>query len=192
MQAVAEGIFWWQAPHPDWTPDDDWPQLVSAYAIDTGERMLLIDPIAVPAGLAREAAGKTTEIVLTCPWHRRDALRLGHPIHVPPPDPPDPDPVPGAIYRAGDELPVGVRAFPGLEPNDLVLWIESRRAVVLGDTIIDRGSGLEIPSNWAERIGTDLDQLRIDLQPLLELPVEIVLPTHGAPADRAALERALS
>ncbi len=30
------------------------------------------------------------------------------------------------------------------------------------------------------------------LRPLLELPVELVLPTHGAPADRAALERALS
>jgi hypothetical protein len=27
---------------------------------------------------------------------------------------------------------------------------------------------------------------------LLDLPVEIVLPTHGEPVDRAALERALS
>ena len=31
-----------------------------------------------------------------------------------------------------------------------------------------------------------------ELRPLLELPVELVLPTHGAPTDRAALERALS
>jgi hypothetical protein len=30
------------------------------------------------------------------------------------------------------------------------------------------------------------------MQPLLELPVEIVLLTHGAPAERAALERALA
>ena len=29
------------------------------------------------------------------------------------------------------------------------------------------------------------------LRPLLELPVELVLPAHGAPTDRAALERAL-
>jgi hypothetical protein len=29
-------------------------------------------------------------------------------------------------------------------------------------------------------------------RPLLQLPVEIVLPTHGAPTDRAALGRALS
>jgi ABC-type iron transport system FetAB permease component len=30
------------------------------------------------------------------------------------------------------------------------------------------------------------------MQPLLALPVEIVLLTHGAPADRAALERVLA
>jgi catechol 2,3-dioxygenase-like lactoylglutathione lyase family enzyme len=30
------------------------------------------------------------------------------------------------------------------------------------------------------------------LRPLLALPVELVLPAHGAPTDRAALERALS
>jgi hypothetical protein len=30
------------------------------------------------------------------------------------------------------------------------------------------------------------------LRPLLELPVEVVLPGHGGPADRAALERALA
>jgi hypothetical protein len=29
-------------------------------------------------------------------------------------------------------------------------------------------------------------------RPLLALPVEVVLATHGAPTDRAALERALS
>ena len=30
------------------------------------------------------------------------------------------------------------------------------------------------------------------MRPLLELPVELVLPTHGAPTDRASLERALA
>jgi hypothetical protein len=30
------------------------------------------------------------------------------------------------------------------------------------------------------------------LRPLLELPVELVLQTHGGPADRAALERAIA
>ena len=30
------------------------------------------------------------------------------------------------------------------------------------------------------------------LRPLLELPVELVLPAHGEPTDRAALERLLA
>jgi hypothetical protein len=30
------------------------------------------------------------------------------------------------------------------------------------------------------------------LRPLLDLPVELVLPAHGKPTDRAALERALA
>ena len=30
------------------------------------------------------------------------------------------------------------------------------------------------------------------LRPLLDTPVELVLPTHGAPTNRAALERALT
>ena len=84
-----------------------------------------------------------------------------------------------------------------MEPNDLVLWIESRRALVTGDTLIDRGNGLEFPTDWAvsgaraER-GVPPEQILDSLRPLLELPVEHVLPTHGAPTDRAALERALS
>jgi len=36
------------------------------------------------------------------------------------------------------------------------------------------------------------EQILEALRPLLELPVEHVLPTHGAPTDRGALERALS
>lgn len=192
MREVTPGVWWWQAPHPDWTPEEDWPQQVSAYAIDTGERLLLIDPIAVPAEVARLAAGRSPTVVLTCPWHRRDAPALGHPIHVPPPDPPDPDPVRGDVYRAGDRLPIGIEAFGGLESNDLVLWIESHHAVVAGDTFIDRGAGLEIPLDWAERIGTDLAAMRAGLAPLLEREIDIVLPTHGAPTDRTALERALA
>ena len=84
-----------------------------------------------------------------------------------------------------------------MEPNDLVLWIESRRALVVGDTLIDRGQGLDFPVDWAssgvraER-GVPAEQILEALRPLLELPVELVLPTHGAPTDRAALERALS
>jgi hypothetical protein len=36
------------------------------------------------------------------------------------------------------------------------------------------------------------DDVAQRLRPLLDLPVELVLPAHGEPQDRAALERALS
>jgi hypothetical protein len=39
--------------------------------------------------------------------------------------------------------------------------------------------------------GVTCEQVVDDRPPLLRLPVEIVLPAHGAPTDRAALERAL-
>jgi glyoxylase-like metal-dependent hydrolase (beta-lactamase superfamily II) len=97
----------------------------------------------------------------------------------------------GHLYSAGDRLPVGVEAFPGRESNDLVLWIESVGAVISGDTLVDFGRGLEIPAEWL-REGVTREQVADGLRPLLALPVELVLPTHGAPTDRAALERALA
>jgi glyoxylase-like metal-dependent hydrolase (beta-lactamase superfamily II) len=110
---------------------------------------------------------------------------------VPPPDEGDPNPVEGQVFRAGDRLPVGVEAFPGMEPNDLMLWVQSRGVIVVGDTLIDRGNGLEFPVDWADK-GVPAERILEGLQPLLELPVELVLPTHGTPGDRAVFERALS
>jgi glyoxylase-like metal-dependent hydrolase (beta-lactamase superfamily II) len=185
--------------HPEWTPEDaataDWGPEVSSYAIDDGARLLLIDPTTPPSPVDELAASRETAIVLTCPWHVRDARslaeRLGAPLYVPPPDEGDPSPVEGHVFSAGDRLPVGVEAFPGMEPNDLVLWIESRRALVAGDTLIDRGQGFEFPADWANK-GVPPEQILETLRPLLGLPVELVLPTHGAPTDRAGLERALA
>ncbi len=39
---LPEGVYHWTARHPEWEGP------VSAYAIDDGERLILIDPIAVP------------------------------------------------------------------------------------------------------------------------------------------------
>ena len=195
MRELQAGVWHWEASHPDWKAGEDWGPVVSSYAIDDGERLLLFDPLAPPSLIDELAAGREPVVVLTCPWHRRDAQslveRLGASVFVPPPDEGDPNPVEGQVFRAGDRLPVGVEAFPGMEPNDLVLWVESRRALVAGDTLIDRGNGLEFPVDWADK-GVPPEQILQQLRPLLELPVELVLPTHGAPTDRAALERALS
>jgi len=157
--------------------------------------------LAPPAELDELTAGREAAIVLTCPSHRRDAVglgeRLGAALYVPPPDDGDRDPVPGRVFEAGERLPIGVEAFPGMEPNDLPLWVEGLRALVVGDTLVDRGNGLEFPSDWASQgaiaaRGVAPEEILAGLRPLLELPVEVVLPTHGAPTDRTALELALS
>jgi len=199
VQELRPGLWWWEAEHPEWAPEDaateDWGPEVSSYAIDDGTRLLLIDPTAPPEHVADLAAGREVVIVLTCPWHQRDTRnlmeRFGATVHMPPSDDGDPDPLPGQVFRTGERLPIGIEARPGMEPNDLVLWIEGQGALVAGDTLIDRGNGLEFPADWANK-GVPPEQIMETLQPLLDLPVELVLPTHGAPTDRAALERALS
>ena len=187
MREVAAGVWHWKAAHPEWKPGQTWDQMVSSYAVDTGDVVLLFDPVDVPADLLERADA----VVLTCPWHRRDAPQLGLPIYVPPPDAHDPDPVQGEVFRAGDLLRFGVRAFEAFEPIDLVLYVESRRAVVAGDTLIDRGNGLQVHPDWPGP-GIAAEEVVERLRPLLDLPVDVVLPTHADPADRTALERALS
>ena len=198
MRELQTDLWCWEARHPDWTPKEGgpngWGPEVTSYAIDDGERLLLFDPLALPPEIDELAASRETAVVLTCPWHERDARslveRLGAAAFVPSPE--EGEPIERRqLFSAGDRLPVGVEAFPGREPNDLVLWVENRRAVVVGDTLVDRGRGLELPVTWLPE-GVTRDQVVEALRPLLELPVELVLPTHGAPADRAALERALS
>jgi glyoxylase-like metal-dependent hydrolase (beta-lactamase superfamily II) len=73
----------------------------------------------------------------------------------------------------------------------MVLWVEGHGAVIAGDTLVDFGRGLEINPRW---LGPDvtLEQVVEGLRPLLDLPVEHVLATHGGPYERAALESALT
>ncbi len=90
MRELQAGLWHWQAPHPDWTPGERWPQEVSSYAIDDGARLLLFDPLAVPSELLELAADREPVVVLTAPWHERATQslveRLGVPVFVPPPD----------------------------------------------------------------------------------------------------------
>ena len=72
---------------------------------------------------------------------------------------------------------------------NLLLWIAERRAVVCGDTLVDFGGGFGL-NDWLKG-GVTHDEIRRRLRPLLELPIELVLPTHGEPTDPAALQSAL-
>ncbi|GIE95332.1 MBL fold metallo-hydrolase [Paractinoplanes rishiriensis] len=226
MEELQAGLWHWQAPHPDWTPQDHWPRVVSSYAIDTGTHLLLLDPLAVPDKLLR--TGRPPVVVLTAPWHERDTRRVvaefDAPVYTPSADTADDlyrkygltiddmvrqfgvtperaaagsgdlDWLPDQnkqVYAAGDRLPFGIEVFPGRERNDVVLWIESHRAVVAGDSLVDFGSGLAIRPETLTR-GVTREQVIEGLRPLLDLPVHLMLPAHGAPAGRGALERALA
>jgi glyoxylase-like metal-dependent hydrolase (beta-lactamase superfamily II) len=195
VRELHAGVSHWQAAHPDWKPSEEWGQMVSSYAIDEGEHVLLFDPLALPPEIDELLDGREAVIVLTCPWHARDAEsiaeRLSAPIYVPAPDEGDPSPLPGRVFAAGDRLPVGVEAFPGMDANDVILWVESRGAVIAGDTLVDIGNGLEIPAGWLPE-GMTRERIAEGLRPLLERRIEHVLPTHGEPTDRSALERALA
>ena len=176
VREVERGVWHREAPHPDWagpedeafrqrlpataeTPNEAARGLVSSYAIDDGDRLLLFDPLAVPREIVELAAGREPVVVLTSPWHERDTRslveRLDAPVFTPPPDEGTPDVAwllgrarsDAHLYSAGDRLPVGV---------------EAREHVA---------NGLEM---------------------LLDLPVEVILATHGGPTDGAALGRALA
>ena len=210
MREVRPGVWHWQSPHPDWGEKEWWPELVSSYAIGLGDDFVLFDPLAVPDELRERA----TAVVLTAPYHERDARGLGLPIHTPPADTwqdwvakfgIDPERVRGmesddlAWLRAGEgeghfhdpgPWPFGMTAYAGREDNDLILWLPSIDAIVTGDSLSDFGDGLGIQLGGRKHV-TEQD-VAARLRPLLDLPVELVLPAHGEPTDRAALERALA
>ncbi len=199
MNKVQDGIWHWTAPHPDWEEGANWDQIVSSYAIEDGKRLYLIDPLAPPdemLALIADHGGETTLIILTCPWHRRDTAglvaRFDAHVYVPHPDPADRDPVHGSVYTSGDTLPGGVVAFPGLESNDLVLWFPNFGAVTAGDTLLARDGQLLIPEDWIDSSKNSLQNVKHELKPLLELPVDLVLPTHGDPFTGEALRLALA
>jgi glyoxylase-like metal-dependent hydrolase (beta-lactamase superfamily II) len=220
MREVEAGVWCWDAPHPDWAgPENEALRerlaatsemsneaargVVSSYAIRGDEHLLLFDPLDIPSEVEGLAAGRDVAVVLTCPWHERDTRslveRLGAPVFTPLPDEGSPDVAwllggdrgDAHLYSAGERLPVRVEAVPGRLPNDLVLWVECRRAVIAGDTLVDFGQGLEIPVEWLPR-DVAREQIVASLRSLLELPVELVLATHGGPTDKVALERALA
>ncbi len=219
VRELASGLWHRRAPHPEWTEDEPWDEMVSSYAIDDGEHLLLVDPLVVPDEILTRAAEREPIVVLTAPWHERDTQalveQLDAPVFTPPPDTQQdlmdkfgvtaeqagdgsPDLAwllkggggEAHLYLARDRPLVGIEAFAGREHNDLVLWIESFGAVIPGDTLVDFGDGFEI--NGRLRGGMTREQVVERLRPLLSRPVSFVLPTHGMPTDTAALERALA
>jgi hypothetical protein len=194
VRELARGLWYWTGRHPAWTPadggPDGWDQEVGCYFYEAPEAICLFDPL-VPMedrdrffeALDRDVArvGQPVRILLTVDAHRRSAADLATRYGgTAPPLPPE-----------RPELPAGVEiAVEAAE--EFVYWLPEHRALVAGDVILGRAHGLEVPRAWLE---DRYEETVAELRPLLELPVDRVLVTHGEPVledGDEALERALS
>ena len=174
--------------------------------------MVLIDPL-VPAADADEfwraldrdveRAGGAVHVLITIFWHARSAAevvkRYGGRLWAPRRARAPIERRTGAVtdlFSPGDALPGGVEALATARSTEVVYWLPGCRAVVPGDVILGaEGGGLRLcPDSWLPE-STSQAQLRSSLQPLLDLPVERVLVSHGEPVlkgARRALERMLA
>ncbi|HET6682187.1 MAG TPA: hypothetical protein VFG75_00690 [Gaiella sp.] len=92
------------------------------------------------------------------------------------------------------EVRSGVRYWQSPHPdwNEEQWWPElvSSYAIVTGDSLENFGDGLDIQLGGRKHVTRE--DVVGSLRPLLDLPIELVLPAHGEPTDRAELERVLS
>jgi hypothetical protein len=191
LQEVARGLWRWTARHPDWEPakeeDDpaDWAPDVGCVAYQAADTFVLIDPLVADGDheqldeLARGSA--RVAVLTTVKWHDRSGVELAKRYDATT-DPPS------------DVMPIEI---PGA--GETIFWIPEHGALVPGDRILgDRPPGLRLcPKSWLRHLGgyTRADLREALRERLLDLPVELVLVSHGHPvlADgRRELERALA
>jgi glyoxylase-like metal-dependent hydrolase (beta-lactamase superfamily II) len=196
VQRIEERLWRWTTPHPEWKDGADWDRDVGCVYWEADDAVVLVDPLIPSAQEERERflhaldrdvqrMARPVAIFLTCRWHERSYAELAARYDAR---------IVGSPPRIG-WLPQGVTPVDTPSAEEVVYWLAPVRTVVPGDTLRGTGDGLALcPESWLEG-GGELATLRQELAPLLDLPVERVLTSHGPPvlADgRAALERALS
>jgi glyoxylase-like metal-dependent hydrolase (beta-lactamase superfamily II) len=189
VQEVAAGLWRWTGLHPDWKPEDGgpegWEQEVGCVYYESPDAVVLVDPLVPPEDEERfwkaldrdvERAGRPVRVLLTVSWHGRSTEAIV------------------ARYGAatGGALPAGVERHPLTAAEESAYWLPEHGALIFGDVVLGAENGVRLcPESWLD--GT-LAQLKDELRPLLELPVERLLVSHGEPVLRdghAALGRAL-
>jgi glyoxylase-like metal-dependent hydrolase (beta-lactamase superfamily II) len=185
IEELRPGLKRWAHPHPEFDPvegglDASYTDVASALFVGR-DSLVLIDPL-VPDDLWSEldaevkGSGKPVVVLTTISFHARNRDDVARRY----------------AARIGGEV-AGVHPFSAERGDEVVLWLEEPRALVVGDALLgDQAGGLRL-TPWA-RNAEGLERTRTALKKLLELPVEIVLPAHGNPvlADgRDALARAV-
>lgn len=196
-QELRPGLWRWTAPHPDWQPGDHWSRDVACVYAELPEALVVVDPL-IPVDEEErffqaldkdvERVGKPVVVLLTAHWHERSTAEVV-------------DRYKGSLWRpeSGEPLPAGVRPeiVKGTDWVEALLYLEPYHALVAGDLLVGEGDGVQIPVQWfpaAERDWAERD-LKPRLRALLELPIELVLVSHGDPvleSGHDALERALA
>jgi glyoxylase-like metal-dependent hydrolase (beta-lactamase superfamily II) len=214
---LRPGLYRWELPHPEWTPADaeggGWEEVVASYALDADGGLVLIDPLAPPDGSddaeqfwgwvseRASSSGADPSVLITIFWHARSSQAVL-------------DRFPGGSiwsyeparelvsertgvthgFREGQELPARIVAYHAGRALEVVLWLPSHRALVAGDVLLGGVEGARLcPRSWLGGNRT-YDDIREALAPVLDLPVELLLLTHGEPVlvdALAALRRAL-
>jgi len=206
VRQLAPGLWRWTAWH------EEWKQEVGSVYWETPDGVVLIDPLVPDAEPERfwgaldrdvERAGGTVHVLITIFWHARSAAevvqRYGGRLWAPRRGRAPIERRTGAVtdlFRPGDPLPGGVETLETARSTEVVFWLPGCQAVVPGDVILGaEGGGVRLcPDSWLPASVTQ-SQLRRSLRPLLELPVERVLVSHGQPVltgARKALERILA
>jgi hypothetical protein len=175
MQELRPGLWTWTARHPSWTEkDEEWGPEVRSYAYDTGSCLVFFDPIAPPTLLEGVVEAKDVAVLLTAAWHRRSAdecvQRFGAHVHAP-----------------GDAPPADVEARGTYYEDEVAYWIPRHGALVVGDAFLAEDD-FKMQDEWLPP-GMTREQMYAGLRSLLELPVELVLVTHGEPVADDARER---
>ena len=176
LQEIAPGLRRWTSWH------DHWEEEVGSLALETADGLVLIDPLDPPAEL-----GPPAHVLFTVYWHARDAAKLAARMWAPARSL---RPLANRGVRAADAaegLPGGIRAIPTARAAEAVYWLPEQRALAVGDVLLGAGAKPRAtddplrlcPERWLGKAShADLCE---SLQPLLDLPVEHVLVSHGRP-----------
>jgi hypothetical protein len=210
VRELRPRLWYWTARHPDWTPDDGgpdgWEPDVGCYSYVSpdGGTLVLLDPL-VPSGgedeerfwraLDRDvAAHGPPHVLLTLFWHARSAPKIlerydGTRLwaHEPAAQEVRKRTPVTDTFAPGDALPAGFEAYDAGFNMEVAYRLPEYAAVVTGDVLIAAPGG-------PVRVWQGGDDARRALHPLLEVPVELLLLTHGEPVlegGREALAGAL-
>jgi hypothetical protein len=188
---VADGLWLWRRPHPDWSEGSDWEPEVASFAVESRGVGVLLDPLAPPPAArdvwARLDALRPRAVVVLKPDHVRDVdlfvrwygTRAYGPYLFWRDDVPRTELEP---VRPGDELPGGLRAHhDGRGQMETPVHLPEQRALVFADALTAPGGVLRVwGTPWHEQRTLPV------LRALLELPFEHVLVAHGEPVHTRA------